>query len=64
MSRIDTPLLANIFVTFIDRLVSITPLLQDLISRTETFVARYKVDMSSSGNSAEIEFFRQDGAGV
>jgi len=64
VSRIDTPLLANIFVTFIDRLVSTTPLLQDFISRTETFVARYKVDISSSGNCAEIEFFRRDGEGV
>ena len=63
VSRIDTPLLANIFVTFIDRLVSITPPLQDFISRAETFGACSKIDTSSSGNYAEIEFFRRDGEG-
>ena len=63
VSRIDTPLLTNITISFIDQSVSVTPPLCDFISRTETFGAYSKMDTYPSGYHATIEFFRRDGEG-
>ena len=64
VSRIDTPLLANITIRFIDLSVSVTPPLRDFISRTETFGACSKIDAEPSGGHAKIEFLRRDREGV
>jgi len=67
VSRIDTPLLANIAISFIDRPVSVTSPLRDFIGRTETFGAYSKIDtypqayVYPSDGRTKIEFFRPDG---
>ena len=63
VSRIDTPLLANITISFIDRPVSVTFPLRDFITRAETFGAYPKIDTYTSGDRAEIEFRWWDGEG-
>ena len=66
VSRIDTPLLADITIRFshIDQPMSVTPPLRDFISRTEEFGACSKIDTNSSGGRARIKFFRRDGEGL
>ena len=61
VSRIDTPLLANITISFSDRSITVTPPLRDFISRTEELGACSKIDADSSSNRATIQFFRRDG---
>jgi len=62
VSRIDTPLLANIFIG-LSVSVTVTPPLRDFISRTEAFGTSSKIDLRYSGFCA-VEFFRPDGEGV
>jgi len=64
VSRIDTPLLTNITVSFIYLSVSITPPLRDFISRTETFGEYSKIDTHPSGFRSTTVFFWRDGEGV
>jgi len=64
VSRIDTPLLTNITIGFINLWVSVTPPLRDFISRTETFGAYSRIETYFSGDRAKIEFFRRGGEGV
>jgi len=66
VSRIDTPLLANITIGFIDLWAceSVTPPLRDFIRRTEKFGACSQIDMDELRNRAKIKFFRRDGEGV
>ena len=76
VSRIDTPLLANITMSSSNRFLFPPPLhnsqgssdrlsfatlpLRDFISRTEIFGPCYRTDISFLGLSAKIEFFRRD----
>jgi len=66
VSRIDTPLLANITIGFIDLSVSesVNPPLRDFIRRTEKFGACSQIDMDELRNRAKIKVFRRDGEGV
>ena len=63
VSRIDTPLLVNITITFPHGSIPVTPPLRDFISRTEEFGACSKIDTDSSTGSdrTKIKFFRRDG---
>ena len=61
VSRIDTPLLANITITFPDRSIPIIPPLHDFISRTEGFGACPKIDADPFSGHAKIKFFRRNG---
>ena len=64
VSRIDTPLLTSVTISFVDQSVLVTPPLRDFINRTETFGAYSKTDTHPFGYHATIEFFRRDGEGV
>ena len=63
VSRIDTPLLAKIFIG-LSVSVTVTPPLRDFISRTEAFGACSKIDILHSGTCAKVRFFRPDGEGL
>jgi hypothetical protein len=61
VSRIDTPLLADITITLLDRSIHVTPSVRDFISRTEEFGAWSKIDADTFGGHAKIRFFRRNG---
>jgi hypothetical protein len=63
VSRIDTPLLADIFID-LSASVVVTPPLRDFIDRTEASGAYSKIDIRPSGLCAKVEFIRPDGEGV
>ena len=66
VSRIDTPLLADITIRFshIDQPMPVAPPLRDFISRIEKSGACSKIDTNSSCGRARIQFFRRDGQGL
>jgi hypothetical protein len=63
VSRIDTPLLVSLTISFLDldRSIPVTPPLRDFISRTEKFGACYKIDTYSSGDRTRFTFLRRFG---
>ena len=58
VSRIDTPLLANITINLFDRSMLVTSPFRDFISRTENFGACPKIYTNTSDGRIEIKFLR------
>jgi hypothetical protein len=62
VSRIDTPLLDNVKITFFNRLMLDTPLLHHFISRTETLQAPHRAEVIFYTFGVEITLFQAQGA--
>ncbi len=61
LSRVDTPVLDDINITFFNQLVFDTPLLRHFISRTKTFTAPHRVEMTLSTSEVVVDLFRRNG---
>ena len=61
VSRIDTPLLDCLGITFFNQLMFDTPLLSHFISRTETFTAVHYADVFFGSSGVRITLMRRNG---
>ena len=60
VSRIDTPLLDYLEITFFHQLIFETPLLRHLIGRTEIIKAHYRADVAFHSERAEVRVSPQE----
>ena len=61
LSRIDTPLLGEVHITFFNQPAFDTPSLRDFISRTEPFKAPHRAHLVFSQLHVTVMLFQQDG---
>ena len=61
LSRIDTPLLCDVLITFFNQLAFDTPSLRDFISRTESFKAPHRAHLMFSKLDVTVLLFHRNG---